>query len=76
MDTSQTEKNILNLNPVKFQSGAVAQAQGGVGAGSQYGTNQTGKIGNLYSVPSNELETADKENKYLNKLNMRMSKYG
>lgn len=29
MDSSQTEKNILNINQVKFQPGAVAQAQGG-----------------------------------------------
>ena len=69
LDASQTEKNILNINPVKYQPGAVAQAQ----SGSQNSNKVTLNSG---SGQITEYENADKENKYKQKFNMRMSKYG
>ena len=75
MDTSQTEKNILNINQVKFQPGAVAQAQNG----SQTHQNTAGSNNvtlNSAAGQITEYENADKENKYKQKFNMRMSKYG
>lgn len=74
MDSTQTEKNMLSINPVKYQPGAVAQAQ----ASTQ---NQNSAASNKVSLNSAggqipEYENADKENKYKQKFNMRMSKYG
>lgn len=76
MDTSQTEKNILNMNQVKFQPGAVAQAQ----SGTQAHQNSTGPNNMTLNSAAGQIteyeNAADKENKYKQKFNMRMSKYG
>lgn len=62
MDTSQTEKNILNINQVKFQTGAVAQAQSST---QNQNTSQSNKVTlNSAAGQITEYESADKENKY------------
>lgn len=72
MDTSQTEKNILNINQHQYQPGAVAQA----GAQGQNSTQSNKVTLNSAGGQVNEYENMDKENKYKQKFNMRMSKYG
>lgn len=62
MDAAQTEKNILNINQVKFQPGAVAQAQSGTQAQNSASSNKVTL--NSASGQINEYENADKENKY------------
>ena len=75
LDAAQAGKNILNVNRVKFQPGAVAQAQSGAVSGFTPSLNSgTVNSGGGQIMP--EYENADKENKYKQKFNMRMSKYG
>ena len=76
--TSQTEKNIFNINNTasKFQAGAVAQANDRAVSGSNDYASKQSSIP-VIQIHSAENELADKENKHhLNKFNMRMSKYG
>lgn len=79
LDTQQTEKNFLNINPVKFQTEAPAVGSGQIISNGPHTNKVTISSAGGGPLSPNEYDTAQasqEAGKNMNKFNMRMSKYG